>query len=175
MILLYQRFLSGDDDYRNARLKMIPSLVDGPMPIRMVAPPKREKVVQCDFLPIIWKQLNEGKSADGQKTSAHLEATLDCMTHGAIRAMASLVKKYLQKLAVDVALVISNPDGQEEPEPSACLGLCRLNHIDVSMAPTLPDRFASESKGPYSPDVYRASKAMGLSQKQLKELAVEVQ
>ena len=56
---LVQRFLNGDSEYRNARLKMVPSLVDGPLPIRLVAPPKKEKVVNCDWMPIIWRQSDE--------------------------------------------------------------------------------------------------------------------
>jgi len=71
-----QRFLKSDDDYRNARLKLFPSLVEGPMPIRIVLPPKGEKVVQCEYLPISWQK----QPGDGKKLCPHLEATIDCMT-----------------------------------------------------------------------------------------------
>jgi hypothetical protein len=154
---------------------MIPSLVEGPMPIRMVAPPKREKVVNCDWLPIIWKQLEEEHSK-GRKLCAHLEATLDCMTSRTIRSMACLVKKYLHILSVDVAVVIGKPVDQAEAEPGACLGLWRFNHIDVSVCPQMPDRFAAEAKFQgQSPDVIRASVAMGLSSGELKTLIAEAQ
>jgi len=110
-----QRFLRGDDDYRNARLKIIPSLVDGPMPIRMAAPAKRERPVHNpDLIPVSWRKLQN----DGHK-NPHLEATLDCLSGKAIRSAASLVKRFLVKLSIDVAIVLSRPEDQTEPEPSA--------------------------------------------------------
>ena len=148
----FQRFLNGDTDYRNDRLKMIPSLVDGPMPIRMMAPPKREKVVNCDWMPIIWNQRDEEISPDGNILCPILEATLDCMTSRPIRSMAGLVKKYLHLLSVDAAIVIGTPERQVEPEPSACLGLWRFNHIDISLCPHLPDRYQVEVKSNSSGD-----------------------
>jgi 16S rRNA G527 N7-methylase RsmG len=133
------------------------------MPIRMVAPPKREKVVNCDWMPILWNQRDEEiDAATGQRLCAQLEATLDCMTSRAIRSMAGLVKRYLHILSVDVAVVIAKPDGAEvEDEPSACLGLWRFNHIDVSQCPHLPDRFVVETDSQPEADVLRVSRAIG--------------
>lgn len=126
---------------------MIPSLVDGPMPIRMLAPPKREKVVNCDWMPIVWNQHDQVIGPDGNVVMYPvLEATLDCMTSRPIRSMAGLVKKYLHLLSIDAAIVIGTPEHQLEPEPSACLGLWRFNHIDISMCPFLPDRYQAEVK-----------------------------
>lgn len=142
------------------------------MPIRMVAPPKREKVVNCDWMPIIWNQRDEEMDATtGNRLCAQLEATLDCMTSRAIRSMAGLVKRYLHILSIDVAVVIAKPDGVEEDEPSACLGLWRFNHIDVSECPQLPDRYKVEAHSQPEADVLRASQAIGaLSAGDLEEL-----
>lgn len=145
------------------------------MPIRMVAPPKREKVVNCAWLPIIWNQYEE-ESVKGNKLCAHLEATLDCMTSRTIRSMASLVKTYLSAISIDVAVTIAAPDNQTEGEPSACLGLWRFNHIDVSACPQLPDRFVAEAKSHgQSPGAVRATLAMGLSYGDLERLQAEAQ
>lgn len=46
------------------------------MPVRMLAPPKKEFTVHCDSLPISWKK----REGDGKKQCPHLEVTLDCMT-----------------------------------------------------------------------------------------------
>jgi hypothetical protein len=125
---------------------MIPSLVDGPMPIRVMAPPKREKVVHCDWMPITWNQHEEEIDSKGNVLYPVLEAVLDCMTSRAIRSMAGLVKKYLHMLSIDVAVVIGTPDGQSEIEPSACLGMWRFHHIEISNSPQLPDRYIKEEK-----------------------------
>ena len=55
---------------------MIPSLVEGPMPVKMIAPPKKEISLHCDRLQLAWKIL-EG---DGNKMCPHLEVTLDCLS-----------------------------------------------------------------------------------------------
>ena len=126
---------------------MIPSLVDGPLPIRMMAPPKREKVVNCDWMPIVWNQHDQEIGPDGNTLYYPvLEATLDCMTSRPIRSMAGLVKKYLHLLSIDAAIVIGTPEHETEVEPSACLGLWRFNHIDISLCPQLPDRYQVEAK-----------------------------
>lgn len=61
-----KHFLNGDDEYRNLRLKMLPSLVGGPMPIRMVAPPKREMTIHCTMLPTKWRKVDRCRTPDGQ-------------------------------------------------------------------------------------------------------------
>jgi hypothetical protein len=142
---------------------MVPSLVDGPMPIRMLAPPKREKVVNCDWMPISWNQHEEEIDANGTTMCPILEVTLDCMTSRAIRSMAGLVKKYLYTLSIDVAIVIGTPQNQSVVEPSACLGLWRFDHIDLSQCPHLPDRYSvddtasMDSNVDLSADMQRAS------------------
>ena len=41
-----KRFLKGDDEYRNQRLKAVPCLVEAPVPVKMLAPQKKEIMVQ---------------------------------------------------------------------------------------------------------------------------------
>jgi len=51
----------------------------------------------------------------------------------------------------------------------------RFDHIDVAKCPQLPDRFVAEAKKQgHSPDMLRASQAIGLSTKELNVLAAEV-
>eukprot|EP00977_Amphora_coffeiformis_P015829 scaffold4743_cov171-Amphora_coffeaeformis.AAC.2 len=40
----FKRFLIGDDDYRNNRFNVIPSLADGPLPMKILAPAKKREV-----------------------------------------------------------------------------------------------------------------------------------
>jgi hypothetical protein len=40
----FKRFLLGGTDYRNERLKIIPSLVEAPYAVKMVAPGKRGEI-----------------------------------------------------------------------------------------------------------------------------------
>jgi hypothetical protein len=154
-----QRFLTRSPDYRNLRFKIIPSLVEGPLPVRVLFPPKTEFVVYGNNLPISWRQENETMS--DRKKCAHLEATLDCMSNKGIRAATSLVKKYLRSVSVDIAFVIgaaspSDDTNDTDSELTACLGLLRLDHIDVEQCPTLPGRYDNENNSE-SFDARRAS------------------
>lgn len=135
-----KKFLNGDDEYRSSRLKMLPSLVGGPMPIRMLAPPKREMTIHCTMLPTKWRKVDCRRTPGGQFLHPCLELELDLMANKAMRGMASLVKRYLSSISVDVAVTIDKPDGQMEDELSACVGMWRFDMVDVSSCPKLPER-----------------------------------
>jgi hypothetical protein len=160
---------------------MIPSVVDGPLAVRILAPPKREICVSCALLPVSWRSYEaEVDAATGRKLAPTLEITLDCTSNRAMRSMAGILKRNLQSLAIDVAIVIQKPDEHDEEEPQACLAMWRFNHIDVSKCPTFPDRFEyeanvrmeQETTSPlHHPDVMRASKIVPISTEELEALA----
>lgn len=135
-----KQFLNGDDEYKSQRLKMLPYVVDGPYPIRVMAPPKREITVHCDMLPTKWHQSSGRTLRGGRYLHPCLELELDLMANKTMRGFASLVKRYLVKMSVDVAVIVQKPDLQEEEEGSACLGMWRFDKVDVSQCPNLPER-----------------------------------
>jgi hypothetical protein len=51
-----KRFLNGDSEYRNERLKIILSIVEGPLAVKILAPPKKELRLNCASLPVSWQQ-----------------------------------------------------------------------------------------------------------------------
>jgi hypothetical protein len=74
---------------------------------------------------------------------------------------------------MEMAAVIGKPAGQEknEGELEACLGLWRMDHIDVSACPQFSDRFANEaSRKGQDPDVLRATKVVHMTNSELEEL-----
>jgi hypothetical protein len=53
------------------------------------------------------------------------------------RTLACIIKRNLQYLSVDMAIVIGQPRGKEEDELEACLGFMeRMDHVEVSACPT---------------------------------------
>lgn len=141
-IKAFKRFLLGDTKYRNERLKIIPSVVDAPGAVKLVAPAKREIPIHSEgFLPVSWRVHNREKTPEGRVLCPTIECELDCMTSRAIRGMAGLVKRNLKKLAIDCAVIIGNPvKSKTKEEPEACLGLWRFNHVDISECPAFPKR-----------------------------------
>ena len=140
--------MKGSDDYRNERLKMIPALVDGPMAVRILAPPKKECLIHGSVVPLSWYKhdVETCPTTNGGKTLCPVVVVaIDCVSSRAIRSMAGIIKKYMVRLTCDVALVVGPPEdiarrGQAEhdDEPQACLGLFRFEHIDIESCPEFP-------------------------------------
>jgi hypothetical protein len=145
--------LKCDDAYRKPRLKIIQEIVEAPYPVRMMAPKGSDLNVQRDGLveTSYFQYERVGKYAP------ILEVTVDLLSNSAIRGMASLLKRYLNWMSIDIAAVISKPEGQTEDEPEACLGLFRMDHIDISNYGPLPDRYATEGASDKSIDTIRVS------------------
>ena len=164
-----KRFLLGDDAYRNARLKILPSLVDGPLPIKVIAPPKRELTVSCSALPSKWTFHNKQTLTNGTVLQPILEMEIDVISNSTIRGISAMLKRYIRLIALDLAVVIHTPDGQTEQEPEACLGLWRFDHIDVLTCPPLSTRQDQRRD-----DMYRASRFMRLSEEELAVIQEEL-
>ena len=133
------------------------------MAVKVLAPPKKETAIDCSMLHVGWYKYASSVSKSGRKLRVSLEAELDCLSSKVIRGFAGIVKKYLQTVTIDAALVIGL-----EKEPHACLCLCRFDHIDISDSPQLPDRYALESEEDEAADLERVSHLMGMSQKEMK-------
>ena len=137
---LVQRFINGDDKYRGERLKLLPSLAAGPMPIKMLMPSKKEITVECESLPLSWRKYPREELPDGTVMKPCLEIEVDGMSSNIMQKVSSLGKRYLKYLALDLAVIVSKPKDQASDEPSACLGLFRLPNSDPAECSSLPDR-----------------------------------
>ena len=150
-LTLLQSFVLKDDAYRNQRLKFVPSLAEGPPAVRMLAPAKKEYLIDGSFLSVSWKK-HEREVRDGRALQPAMECILDCMGNRAVRAATGIVKRNLQKLAIDVAAVV-----HAEGESPLCLGMWRFDHVDLTDCPDLPDRYEGRTSCDDC-DVLRASR-----------------
>jgi Protein ENHANCED DISEASE RESISTANCE 2, C-terminal len=168
-----QRFLMGDDEYRNLRMKLMPFVVDAPSAVKMFAPAKGTQVtVKSDNVKVTWKKYNNGTCPrSGKKLSIAIEGVVDLVEKRFVRSAASLVKGNLQRLLVDCALIVSTPEKQTEEEPMACLGFFRLNRVYILDCPQMPDRYAAEAASiKVSTSLMRASTMMGLCKEDIAKL-----
>lgn len=139
-VIALKRFLNGDDEYRNGRFKCLPVLVDGPGPIKYIAPPKVAVTVVTPNLPSSWR-FHPPKVDENGKTVLHPCLELECkMCSRAHKSVAAVVKRYLVWIVGDCALLIEKPWGQKEDEPRACVGTIRFDRIDISTCPEMPPR-----------------------------------
>lgn len=91
---------------------------------------------------------------------------MDFVGNGGIRGMASIVKRYLSKMSIDFALIIS-----KENEPEGVLGVWRFDHIDISRYPPLPSRYEDQQ---INADEKRASILAEEATKQISAATMEV-
>ena len=93
---------------------MIPLLVDGPMAVWVLAPPKKERVIHGSVVPLIWYKhdVERCPTTNGGKTLCPVVVVaIDCVSSRAIRSMAGIIKKYMVRLTCNVVLVVGPPSG----------------------------------------------------------------
>ena len=137
-----KRFLKASPEQKTQQFTLRPCLLDGPLPIRMMASPGEEYEVGAEYLPMEW-YLDEGRGDEAPL----LGLDVDCSSDKALRTAASLAKRYLYSVSIDVGVVI------EDEDLACCLGLFRMDKIDTKICPELPERTAKE-------DLHRASAIM---------------
>ena len=135
-------FLKASAQQKTDQFSLRPCLVEGPLPIRMMASPGEEYEVGSEYLPMQW-HLDEGRVDEAPL----LGLDIDCTSDKALRTAASLAKRYLCSVKIDVGVVIENED------IACCLGLFRMDKIDTKTCPELPEHTVEE-------DIHRASAVM---------------
>lgn len=141
-----QRFLLGDNEYRKARAYLIPYIVNGPLAIRLIRPPPIEVHIHGPRHPSEWK--NVPKSVDpatGKKHCPLLEVDIDLISNKEIRRCINIIRPHLPSITVDLAFIISKPKDSEVEEPSACLGLWRVDKVDFERCAVIPEKTIEEA------------------------------
>ncbi|GMG99410.1 hypothetical protein Nepgr_001250 [Nepenthes gracilis] len=116
---LLERFVNGDDAYRNSRFKLIPYIPKGSWIVRQSVGKKACLVGHA--LEVNYFRGNN-----------YLELGIDVGSSTVARGVVSLVLRYLNNLIIEMAFLIQA--NTEEELPEFLLGTCRLNHLDASKA-----------------------------------------
>jgi hypothetical protein len=142
-----QRFLLGDADYRNARMKLIPCFVDGPRAIKLLRPKPIEVIVNNDVMhPATWFDVPPARDPITKKTEhAILELDMNFVSSRGIRRILSIARPHLQSITIDIAFIISKPQDSQDEEPTACLGLFRVDKVDFEKFAVTPVSTFEES------------------------------
>ncbi|XP_010056185.2 protein ENHANCED DISEASE RESISTANCE 2 isoform X1 [Eucalyptus grandis] len=121
---LLQRFVDGDDEFRNSRLKLIPSVPKGSWIVRQSVgstPCLLGKAVDCNYI----------------RGSNYLEIDVDIGSSTVANGVLGLVIGVITTLVVDMAFLVQANTVDELPE--RLIGAVRVSHIELSSAivPTL--------------------------------------
>ncbi|XP_058180804.1 protein ENHANCED DISEASE RESISTANCE 2 isoform X1 [Rhododendron vialii] len=116
---LLGKFIDGSDMFRDSRLKLIPSIVEGYWMVKRAVGTKAcllGKAVTCKYL----------------RQDNFLEIDVDIGSSSVARGVISLVLGYVTSLVVDLAILI---EAKEEAElPEYILGTVRLNRVKLDSA-----------------------------------------
>ncbi|XP_057478017.1 protein ENHANCED DISEASE RESISTANCE 2-like isoform X2 [Actinidia eriantha] len=116
---LLQRFVDGDDEFRNSRLKLIPSVPKGSWIVRQSVgstPCLLGKAVDCNYI----------------RGPKYLEIDVDIGSSTVANGVLGLVIGVITSLVVDMAFLVQGNAADELPE--RLIGAIRVSHIELSSA-----------------------------------------
>ncbi|CAL5006027.1 unnamed protein product [Urochloa decumbens] len=116
---LLGRFIDGTDTFRDARFKLIPSIVEGYWMVKRAVGTKAcllGKAVTCNYL----------------RQDNFLEIDVDIGSSSVARSIIGLVLGYVTSIVVDLAILIEAKEEKELPE--YILGTVRLNRVNPDSA-----------------------------------------
>lgn len=116
---LLDKFANGDDIFRDARFKLIPSIKEGYWMVKRAVGTKAcllGKAVTCEYL----------------RQDNFLEIDVDIGSSSVASSIIGLVLGYVTNLVVDLAILIEAKEEDELPE--YLLGTVRVNHVKLDSA-----------------------------------------
>lgn len=116
---LLQRFVDGDDEFRNSRMKLIPSVPKGSWIVRQSVgstPCLLGKAVDCNYI----------------RGPKYLEIDVDIGSSTVANGVLGLVIGVITTLVVDMAFLVQSNTVDELPE--RLIGAIRVSHIELSSA-----------------------------------------
>ena len=141
----FKRFFSGDEDYQRKRAKIIPMVVKAPYVVKMISPDPSEMTMHSDRHPMSIKKINKVVDPKTGETTAAavMECGVDFYTSAAIGRLINIVMPHLGSITIDLAFVIAPPwgaEGESANEPSACLGVWRIDKVDFREFAQMPEK-----------------------------------
>jgi hypothetical protein len=125
------RYLQGDDEHKNATLKIVPVVVQGPWVVKSIVGGK-PAIIGMKMPVSYFYQAAEPE----QGKAEYLEMDLDIVASSAARGILSVVRGYTHILTMDLGFVIQG--NAEDELPEQMLVGARLHSIDPLTAPALP-------------------------------------
>ncbi|KAL5724656.1 Protein ENHANCED DISEASE RESISTANCE 2 [Ranunculus cassubicifolius] len=116
---LLERFVDGDDEFRNSRMKLIPSVPKGSWIVRQSVgstPCLLGKAVDCNYI----------------RGSKYLEIDVDIGSSTVANGVLGLVCGVITTLVVDMAFLVQANSVDELPE--RLIGAVRVSHVELSSA-----------------------------------------
>lgn len=133
---LYDAFIEGSDADRDAVLKIIPRVFDGPWLVRQAVGKGNKAAKLAEHIELTY-----------YRGPNHFEVNVDVSASAMGNRILGVVRAYVASVAVDLGFVLEGTCDAELPE--RLLGALRFHSLDVINAPLLPPFAAAEDWGPH--------------------------
>ncbi|EGD73130.1 hypothetical protein PTSG_04843 [Salpingoeca rosetta] len=120
---LFDRFVEGDDAYRNARFKLLPDIVKGPLVLRSAL--RSRPAIPGKKVPIGY-----------YRGDNWFEIDIDVSKAGKAKFITSLALPIAKSIVVDLGFLIEGQSPEELPEQ--IMGAIRFNKMDLSQLTRIP-------------------------------------
>jgi hypothetical protein len=142
--LVLAKWLQGDENYKNDRLKLISYVAEGPWVVRNMVTGRPALIGKK--LPVTYSlDQGGGKCSNSRQHQHHhhaaerqplLQCTLDIGSSSATaKRIVSVCRRYMASLTVDIGFVIQAEEAHELPEQM--MGSTRVHGVDPLKAPQL--------------------------------------
>jgi len=132
---VWKKFREGDKAYRDARLKLLPVVIDGPWIVRKAVGPGSAPAVLGKVIPLEYYETPTSQDAD-EKEQYILEVDVNITSSRIAKAILNVVKGHTDVLTIALAFIIEAVSESELPE--CVLGSFQIHEINIKKCPKLP-------------------------------------
>ena len=133
---VWTKFLQGDQEYRDARLKLLPYVVDGPWIVKTAVGPGKSPALLGKVIPLQY-YFHDASSSSSPRRKAVYEVDVIITASAIAKGILSVVKSQTKALTIGFAFIIEAAEQSELPETVLCS--FQMHYINLDHCPVLPE------------------------------------
>lgn len=134
---VWKNFVNGDQMYRDARLKLLPVVVEGPWIVKKAVGPGTAPALLSQSIPLQYYFTHPT-----EKKRGIYEVDVIITASKIARGILSVVKSHTKRLTIGMAFIIEAATEDELPE--TVLASCQLHNLHLELCPQLPKYYLEE-------------------------------
>ena len=128
---VWTKFLEGDQEYRDARLKLLPVVAEGPWIVKAAVGPGKSPAVLGKVIPLQYFFRHPEKDKKGV-----YEVDVIITASSIAKGILSVVKGHTKTVSLAFAFIIEAAEQEELPETVLCS--CQVHSLHLEQCPILP-------------------------------------
>jgi hypothetical protein len=136
---LWTRFVQGDQQYRDSRLKLLSTVVEGPWIVKKAVGHGSAPALLGKVIPLQYFFSNETPTRNYARYEIDIIITASRIANGIL----NVVKGHTKNMSIAFAFIIEGVTAEELPETVLCS--FQLNSVHLEKCPQLPDHDIMES------------------------------